>query len=153
VLISKRADGDFDLRLGAVERRLLTDVCAELRGMIDGRDDDPLLRRLFPTAYADDAEHEAFYQQMAHDELRDRKIAALETVERTAGNDTVTAGDLDQWLMAVNAVRLALGTRLDVSEDWGPEDVDEDDPDFPAHVVYDYLGRLLDSIVREMSRA
>jgi hypothetical protein len=152
VLIERRGDGDFDLRIGAVERRLLTDVCGELRAMIEGRDDDPLLRRLFPTAYADDADHEAFYQQMAHDELRERRITALTTVQETASSSRLTPDELKQWMTAINAVRLTLGTRLDISEDRDLTDFAEDDPEFASHLVYDYLSGLLDSIVRVLSR-
>ena len=63
----------------------------------------------------------------------------------------LTPAQGDAWLAALNDVRLALGTALDVSEDM-PDDVDPDDPraahlgDLPlAHVR---AGRLVQARMR-----
>lgn len=151
MLIAPRPDGSFDLRISAVERQFLVGVCGQLRALLLQGDDDPSLRRLFPTAYPDDEEREAFYRQMVRDELRDKHLAALETIERTASSTTLSIDELTQWMTAVNALRLVLGTRLDVTEDDEPFDVDEDDPDFAARLAYDLLSQVLGLIVRALS--
>ena len=80
------------------------------------------------------------------DELLERRLAALATVEATARRPTSsTRPTLTGWLTALNDLRLVLGTRLDVSED--DLDVDPDDPEAPAHAVYHYLGMLLSEVV------
>ena len=109
------------------------------------RTDDPTLRRLFPTAYHDDPDRDREYQQLVRDELLERRLAALTLVEETASAEQLDEAGLTGWLTALNDLRLVLGTRLDVSED--DAEVDPDDPDAPAHVVYHYLGMLLGEVV------
>jgi hypothetical protein len=48
---------------------------------------------------------------------------------------------------AVNALRLVLGTMLDVKEDDQPFAIDPDDPDAATMALYGYLGVLLEEIV------
>jgi hypothetical protein len=50
-------------------------------------------------------------------------------------------------MLALNDLRLVLGTRLDVSEDDDFDTIDPDDPDAPAWSVYHYLGMLVASMV------
>jgi len=54
------------------------------------------------------------------------------------------------WLRALNDVRLALGTRLDVTEEWYEEasELDPRDPRAPMFAVYDWLTMLQESLVR-----
>ena len=55
-------------------------------------------------------------------------------------------------MQSVNALRLVLGTRLDVSEDDdGSEDLPEDHPDAPVWAMYHYLTFLLDRIITAQS--
>ena len=137
--------GRYRVDLPAQERDLLVDLVEQLRDVLLSTTDDPTLRRLFPTAYNEDPSRDQEYQQLVRDELLERRLAALATVEETA-----SAGELDEpgltgWLTALNDLRLVLGTRLDVSED--DHDVDPDDPEAPAHAVYHYLGVLLSEVV------
>jgi hypothetical protein len=142
----RRVETDrYEVRLPAVERDLLVDLVRQLRDVLLVTTDDPMVRRLFPAAYHDDAERDREYQQLVRDELLGRRLVALELLEQTAAATDVTESDLTGWLTAVNDLRLVLGTRLDVSEDDGW--VDEDDPDAPAYAVYGYLGLLLTEIV------
>ncbi|MGK2949629.1 MAG: DUF2017 family protein [Acidimicrobiales bacterium] len=143
--ISRSRSGAYELRLPAQERDLVVRLVAQLREVLLATTDDPSLRRLFPTAYHDDAERDREYQQLVRDELLERRLAALATVEETIERRQVEEDELSAWLTALNDLRLVLGTRLDVSED--QVDVDEDDPDAPAYAVYGYLGFLLDEAV------
>ena len=59
------------------------------------------------------------------------------------------------WLGALNDLRLALGTRLGVSED-DPEqfaNLTEDDPSWTSHLVYNWLGGLQELLVHCLSGA
>jgi hypothetical protein len=152
-LVEPTGSGRYLVRLDATERQVLGDVCAQLiEALDDGEPDDavPAFRRLFPVAHASDAELEAQYQSMIHDELRAKRIADLRTVV-----DGIEARDLDQaqlerWMTAVNAVRLVFGTMLDVSED-DHGALDPDDPDTPALVVYHFLGQVLEDVVSALT--
>ena len=66
-------------------------------------------------------------------------------MERTIDGQVIDREELDAWMRAVNGVRLALGTRLDVSEEMGP--VDLDDPNAHDWLVYEILTALLGSLI------
>ena len=151
--IKRSRRGGFDLRLPASERELVASLVAQLRSVLTGADvgGDPGLRRLFPSAYADDAARDAEYREMVHDDLLAARLGALDVVEATVGATNVDEAQLLAWMGAVNDLRLVLGTRLDVSEETA-FDADPDDPDAPALAVYQYLSFLLESIVDALSR-
>ncbi|MEO7428169.1 MAG: DUF2017 family protein, partial [Acidimicrobiales bacterium] len=93
----------------------------------------------------DDPERDREYQQLVRDELLERRLTALATVEATLDADELTEEQLGAWLSSLNDLRLVLGTRLDVGEEL--LDVEADDPDAPAYAVYEYLGFLLSEVV------
>ena len=119
--------------------------------------EDPVLARLFPTAYPDDEEAAAEFRRYTEGALRDGKAAAAASVIDTleeAGLPTelteeglVIDVEIDQptaetWLRSFTDLRLALATRLGVEE--GDEDVwlamPDDDPRSQAHDIYHWLG-------------
>ena len=144
--------GGFEIRLPDEERALLRNVAPQLRQLLEGDLGDPGLRRLFPTAYADDPERDREYQQLVRDELAERRRAAVDTLVATVDADHLDEDELLAWMGAVNDLRLVLGTRLDVSEDEGPL-LDEDDPDAPLVALYGYLGFLLENIVDALAES
>ena len=124
----------------------------ELRVMLANHDPDT--KRLFPTAYVTEPELDAEYHRMVGDDLLRGQLEALDTVERTIDGQVVDRDELDAWMRAINGVRLALGTRLDVSEsDTGevPFEIDPDDPNAHDRQVYDLLTVILGSIIAARS--
>ena len=150
--VKRSRKGGFDLRLPESERQLVTSLVGQLRQVLTGDDvaADPGMRRLFPSAYADDAARDAEYREMVHDDLLAARLGALDVVEATVGASNVDEAQLLAWMGAVNDLRLVLGTRLDVSEETA-FDADPEDPDAPALAVYQYLSFLLESIVDALS--
>jgi hypothetical protein len=130
----------------------VTSLVGQLRRVLTGDDvaADPGMRRLFPSAYADDAARDAEYREMVHDDLLAARLGALDVVEATVGASNVDEAQLLAWMGAINDLRLVLGTRLDVSEETA-FDADPEDPDAPALAVYQYLSFLLESIVDALS--
>ncbi|WP_433463822.1 DUF2017 domain-containing protein [Spirillospora sp. CA-128828] len=120
--------------------------------------DDPVLARLFPDAYRDDGEAAGEFRRYTEMGLRDGKREAAGTVLGGLGDPhgqkrTETFLDEKQaqeWLRALNDVRLALGTRLDITEDWyeEAEGMDPRDPRAPMFAAYDWLTMLQESLVR-----
>lgn len=133
------------MRLPDPERKLLGSLAEQLRELLLATTDDPTLRRLFPTAYNEDPERDREYQQLVRDELLERRLGALATLDATLAADDLDEEQMAAWLCGLNDLRLVLGTRLDVSEEM-PE-IAEDDPDAPAYAVYEYLGFLLTEVV------
>ncbi len=156
-LVRRRRDGAFDVRLRHWERDLLGSLVTQLRELLTAGSGggaaatavDPTLKRLFPTAYPDDAGLDAEYQSLVRDDLLERRLAALDLVDETLDADVVTEEQLQAWMSAVNDLRLVLGTRLDVSEDL--DEIDPDDPDAPLFAAYSYLGWLLENIVAALA--
>lgn len=149
--VRRLRDGTFEVTIDAEERAILRDFCGQMRELLLA--DDPLLRRLFPVAYATDPEADEEWQRFAKGQLIEARFAAIETMEASLDATALTEDELTQWLQATNALRLVLGTRLDVSEDEDPGDIDPDDPDVGLRHLYDYLGWLLSFMVDALSAA
>lgn len=145
-LARRRRGGGIDLLLEPVHREILRDVLGQLREALVADTDDPMLARLFPPAYADDPEKEEGFQALARDELLEHRLAAIDVVESTIDSPRLDPEAADAWVRALNALRLVLGTRLDVSED-DRRSIDEDDPDAPAWILYELLSALVDDLV------
>jgi hypothetical protein len=114
--------------------------------------DDPVLLRLLPDAYGD-PEQAAEFRRLTDSELRVRKTAALDRVLTDIGSGERIELDLDEgvgmWLQALNDVRLLLGTRLDVTEDWSETAaaLPPDDPRLSLYIFYDWLSVLQETLV------
>jgi hypothetical protein len=115
---------------------------------------DPVLARLFPTAYSDDEKAATEFRRYTEASLREGKRADAQTMlETTAPGQVQLTGEQAQaWLRSLNDVRLALGTRLEVTEEvhLAIEEMTEEDPRYPAFVTYDWLTYLQDSLVRAL---
>jgi hypothetical protein len=153
-------------RLGQdrVRVRLAQDEVAVLRGLPDqlrtvlGEDEDePVNRRLFPPAYLDvaDIERDAEYRRLMHDDLVKEKLANLDLVTDTLARGStsvrrwtveLTDEQAAAWLGVLNDLRLALGVRLDITEDFDG-DVDDTDPRAPAFRLLSYLGWLEEQLL------
>jgi hypothetical protein len=127
--------------------------------------DDPVLARLFPTAYLEDDEAAAEFRRFTEGALRDSKAAGAAAVIdalEEAGLPTEPAADqrlvidveLDHeaalvWLRTFTDLRLALATRLEVEQDdddyW--ESLPDDDPRAQAHDIYQWIGALQETLV------
>jgi hypothetical protein len=152
VFFKTNRDGTVAVQLDPVVREIVGNVCRELRDTLAETTDEPALRRLYPPAYRDDPERQRAYAAISRDELTTSRVAALDTVIDTIGEDQIDAVQAEQWMFALNAVRLTLGTLLDITEDHDPRDVDEDDPRLPQLVTYDLLSLLLGSLVTTIAR-
>ncbi|MCX7620561.1 MAG: DUF2017 family protein [Acidimicrobiales bacterium] len=105
----------------------------------------PSIQRLFPTAYPDHPDLEAEYRDLMFGELLESKLAALDLVEASVAEPVLTEQQLIAWTQVINSARLALGTELEVEETG--LDLDDDDPRWPAYILYERLGLILASIV------
>jgi hypothetical protein len=107
--------------------------------------EDPALARLLPDAYRDDPDAAGEFRRLTESSLRRDKVTAAERLlaalpGQGPGEVRLDGDNTENWLSTINDVRLALGTRLEVSEEM-PEP-DPEDPDAPAYVVYLWLTEL-----------
>ena len=138
----------MQLRLDVHEQHLLSDLLDELERLLDDPD-DPELRRLFPPAYSDRVDDEQ-YRSLVRDQLVSGRAKALATVRETLVAETLDLEQADQWLRALNDMRLFLGTRWDVTEqlDYGKLDLNE--PGGRELAVYGYLSWLQEQLVEAL---
>jgi hypothetical protein len=131
--------------------------------------DDPVLARLFPTAYPEDEEAAGEFRRFTEGTLRDSKAQAagqvIETLEEAGlpavlGDDGLVVDvELDQaaaltWMRSFTDIRLALATRLGVEE--GDEDdwlaLPDEDPRAHVYDIYQWVGYLQETLVEAVSR-
>ena len=113
--------------------------------------DNPILARLLPSAYRDDDAAAGDFRRYTDAELRRGKRvdaqAVLDTLPKGGGRLELDRDQADRWLGALNDMRLALGTALDVDEDTDADELDDDDPRLPTLDVYGWLGWLQESLL------
>jgi hypothetical protein len=149
--LERTPEGDFRLRLSDGERELLTSLPTELTALIEADPADPGLRRLFPPAYEDDEESEVEFRRLMHEELLAGRREALEVLAETARSERLSGEQLDAWLRALTDLRLALGTRLGVTEETYDCEIDPDDPQAYELSVFAYLSWLQEQAVEAAS--
>ena len=153
----ERTRRGYVVHLEREELDLIVRLLAELRGimMSDDPATEPLVRRLFPPAYhlADDAEAEAEYQRFMREELVASRLEGIAQVERalTSGTELDEAA-LGGFMQSLNAVRLVLGTLLDVTEQHDLNSVADDDPMIGEHHLYGFLSWLLEGTLQALSQ-
>lgn len=137
-------DDGIDVSLPDDERDILATLLSQFRELLM-IDDDPNLTRLKPVAHPDDPEASREYTEMVGDQLLRQRLEAIEAVEGGLEGATLDDEGIAAWLQTINGLRLVLGERLDVTEDL---DVDQRDPEAPAYALYEWLGWLLEQLVR-----
>lgn len=133
---------------------------------------DPVLKRLFPDAYGDpegtpgpkDAEEQKAYssefRRYTENDLRagkrDSALAVIRTLDALNPVDDggavlkLSPDESRQWLGALNDLRLAIGSRLDIVDE---DDTDllyrlpDEDPRKPMVMAYLWLGGLQETLV------
>ncbi|HEX4907734.1 MAG TPA: DUF2017 family protein [Actinomycetes bacterium] len=157
----KRVGNDrVRVRLAQDEVAILRGLPDQLRSVLAEGGDEPVNRRLFPPAYLDvaDIEHDAEFQRLMHDDLVTEKLANLDLVTDTLARGStsvrrwtveLTDEEATAWLGVLNDLRLALGVRLDITEDFDG-DVDDTDPRAPALRLLSYLGWLEEQLLHAL---
>jgi hypothetical protein len=115
--------------------------------------DDPVLARLLPDAYSDDTEAAAEFRRYTEETLRSGKVASAQIVLASlpagGGEVRLSEPECQQWLRALNDVRLALSVRLGITDedDDLTEHFEVDDPRSAYVWVYQWLAYLQDSLL------
>jgi len=174
----RTATGRVVLRVDDVERGLLMSVARQVMdlvqpaeaspdqdplaaqlGWVDGDvgiSDDPAVARLLPDAY-DDPDDARDFRRFTENDLRQSKMqhamTVVEEIERSG--EKVSVASTDSWLGLLNDARIAIGTRIQISEDNHEElaGLPDDDPRSGLFHVYDWLTFLQESLVRCMDPA
>lgn len=130
--------------------------------------EDPVLARLFPTAYVEDEEAAAEFRRFTEGTLREGKARAagtiIDTLEEAGLPDELDEDGLtidvemdeataQTWMRSFTDIRLALATRLGVED--GDEEywysLPDDDPRAQAHDIYEWVGWLQETLIGALS--
>jgi hypothetical protein len=118
--------------------------------------EDPALARLLPDAYQDDPDAAREFRRYTEASLVGAKRACaqtlLDTLPGEGGKVRLTGDQARAWLRAINDVRLAFGTRLEVTEDYEEQlaELNPEDPRAAAFEVYGWLGAVQSSLVQAL---
>jgi hypothetical protein len=119
--------------------------------------DDPVLARLLPDGYADDLPASAEFRRYTEETLRSGKVASahavLSSLPAGGGEVRLSEPDCQQWLRALNDVRLALSVRLGITDENQElsEHLSPGDPRAAYIWVYQWLAYLQDSLIEALS--
>jgi hypothetical protein len=150
--------GAIVARLDAAEAGVLSLLLDQLEQLLEADADDvggdPVLVRLLPDGHRGDPELAADYRELTEASLRSGRADDLATVRATlpdgGGEVRLDADQAAAWLRSTNDLRLALGTRLDISEDTEPPEEITGDEDQQLAVYYwltALQGSLVDALV------
>ena len=144
------------LHLQEREAALVRQLADETRTLLeaDVPRADPVIARLFPDAY-EDPEQAQSYHDLVGNELRNEKLRGLGRVVDSLGSSGDATISLDDelataWLAWLTDVRLAVGTRLGVTEETMGGDIDPESPEAPAYEVLHWLGWIQESIIERL---
>ncbi|HEY0402339.1 MAG: hypothetical protein JWQ37_1512 [Blastococcus sp.] len=146
--------GDVVARLDPAEAGVVGLLLDQLDQLLAADADDvagdPVMARLLPDGHRGDPELAADYRELTESSLRSGKNDDLAIVRATlpdgGGEVRLDRDQAGAWLRTSNDLRLALGTRLDITEDTEPPEdvVGEQDQQL---AVYYWLTALQGSLV------
>ena len=148
--------GTVRIRLEEIEAELLRALLDDLAQVVEEdafEDGDPVRQRLFPAGYGDDVAASDDFRELTESSLRiERAQRARDCAAEVegAGELVLDAEAAERWLRVLNDLRLALGTRLHITEDNHPDEIDEAHPQAQEWTVYYWLTGLQDGIVRSL---
>ncbi|HYI61987.1 MAG TPA: DUF2017 family protein [Acidimicrobiales bacterium] len=162
-LVERKRKGRFVLNLDDDAVDLIADLAGQLDPLLDDPSADPGLRRLFPPAHTEDVLAEAAWQIEQGGRLRDARRVALAALDQPPGT-VLNEDELVAWMQGVNALRLVLAERLQVTSDPEQEQAEleaalaaaESDDDavaeagrraLQAWAVYQHLGLMVSDAV------
>jgi hypothetical protein len=122
--------------------------------------EDPVLKRLFPDAYPHDTTASSEFRRFTERDLRATKVAEaqvvldrLATTELGARDLRIPRDEVEAWLRTLTSVRLAVATRLGISDAAAADELSalpEDDPRSFMVSVYDWLGFAQETMINAL---
>jgi hypothetical protein len=150
--------GDVVARLEPAEAGIVGLLLDQLEQLLEADAEDvggdPVIARLLPDGHRGDPELAADYRELTEASLRSGKADDLAMVRATlpdgGGEVRLDANQAAAWLRTSNDLRLALGTRLDITDDTEPpeEITGEEDQQLAVYYWLTALqGSLVDALV------
>jgi len=149
----RRKGEDVLARLEPAEAQIVGLLLDQLEQLLTADEDwssDPVLARLLPDGHRGDPRLAADYRELTESALRSGKADDLATVRATlppgGGDVRLDPDQAGAWLRTTNDLRLAMGTRLEITEDTEPPE-DPTSEEGQQLAVYYWLTALQGSLV------
>lgn len=177
----RRSGPTIQMRLSDYEATLLESLVEQLSGLLEAEaepptgDDpfarwqaelgtadeldhsDPVIRRLFPDAYAGDEAASGEFRRLTGARQRSDRLGQVEVVlsalrDSEAGRHPVQVRviELDAWLKTLTALRLSLAVRLGIETPADADALDElpdDEPRAYLYRVYEWIAYLTENLL------
>lgn len=151
----RRSADTLRVSMQGSESALLTVLFDDFSTLVEAEDedetgyrDDPVTQRLYPDGYSDDEAASAEYRELVAGDLREQRRSRLKLCRDEVTGSAKIELDPDgaeRWLAVLNDLRLALGTRLGVTEE---TDLEESQP----AQVYHWLTAVQDMFIEHLMR-
>jgi hypothetical protein len=143
---ARRKNALIRVDLTGTEASLLAAMLDDFGLLLDEPDPaDPVIQRLYPDGYTDDDEASQEYRELVESDLGTERSGRLQAcraeLPEGGGRFELDAEAADRWLRVLNDLRLALGTRLEITED---SELDETDP---SANIYSWLTAVQDTLI------
>jgi Domain of unknown function (DUF2017) len=146
--------GDVVARLDPAEASVVGLLLDQLEMLLEADADDvagdPVMARLLPEGHRGDPEAAAEYRELTESSLRSGKTDDLALMRATlpegGGDVRLDPDQAAAWLRSTNDLRLALGTRLGITDETEPPEEFADDEDQQLAVYY-WLTALQGSLI------
>ena len=118
---------------------------------------DPALARLLPDAYTGDPDSAREFRRYTESSLRTSKRedaqTVLDTLPVVGGDVRLNPDQARAWMRALNDLRLAIGTRIDVTEDYEEQilELNPEDPRAAAFGLYGWLGAVQSALIQTVT--
>jgi hypothetical protein len=172
----KQQNGEITFQLEALEIALLTSMIEQIISLLTPvnnsensdplaqmvgidqtaqKPDDEVVLRLLPDAYQDDKEASNEFRRFTERSLRELKIKRaqfiLENLPEPDKTISIKPKDFESWLTVLNDVRLALGTRVGITDDKDEENMTGEKEIDHAQDIYSWLTWLQSNFLEEMN--
>ena len=144
MIINLLQNGNYQVAVSENEKELVSIISVEVTSFLQRNTGEA--SRLFPPAYIDEPEAENEYQAMIRNDLVEAHTFALKTLNESLAKPEVTESDLIEIMRALNILRLFLGERLNISEDY-EDSPSETDPSYDIWILFQIFGQMLSSII------
>lgn len=163
--VSPAADESVRVRLAAPEAQTLTSLLADLINALQpgGLDrHDPVYQRLYPDGYQDDGEAADAFRSLTESSLQEERLGRAEQclaelasaglapagLRKGKIDVTLDAEAAQRWMQVLNDMRLAIGTRIGITDDDETFEFDPVDEAAMPRAIYAYLTGVQDALVR-----
>ena len=140
--IIKLESGSLSININRTEKEILDELTGDLLMKLGTENPQTLVPRLFPEAILDEPDLDSEYKAMTAHQLEESHRKAIKALNLLTSGNEITLDDFLLVIRGLNIIRIELGEKLDIDDEWhSPPAVD--DNQYRLWIVFQYLGQML----------